>query len=167
MPAELKILFDVAWYRLRKLEMSFLQSGVAVCRTADDLTRHHGKMMIVDGELYVIGFNFTELDINRSRSFGIVTREPSLVKAASALFQADSTRQPYDATHKHLVISPETTRKLLTDFIKGAKKELLIYDEKVSDKAMVKLLRDHSAGKRVVWLRSQRDVEKFLLELRR
>jgi phosphatidylserine/phosphatidylglycerophosphate/cardiolipin synthase-like enzyme len=93
--------------RLRKLEMSFLQSGVAVCRTADDLTRHHGKMMIVDGELYVIGFNFTELDINRSRSFGIVTREPSLVKAASALFQADSTRQPYDATHKHLVISPE------------------------------------------------------------
>ena len=132
--------------RLRKLEMSFLQSGVAVCRTADDLTRHHGKMMIVDGELYVIGFNFTELDINRSRSFGIVTREPSLVKAASALFQADSTRQPYDATHKHLVISPETTRKLLTDFIKGAKKELLIYDEKVSDKAMVKLLRDRVAA---------------------
>ena len=45
-----------------------------MCRTADDLTRHHGKMMIVDGELYVLGFNFTELDINRSRSFGIVTQ---------------------------------------------------------------------------------------------
>jgi len=132
--------------RLRKLEMSFLESGVAVCRTADDLTRHHGKMMIVDGELYVLGFNYTELDMNRSRSFGLVTREASLVKAASALFQADSTRQPYDASHKHLVISPETTRKLLTDFIKGAKKELLIYDEKVSDKAMVKLLRDRVAA---------------------
>ena len=60
--------------RLRKLEMSFLQYGVTVCRTADDLTRHHGKMMIVDGELYVLGFNFTELDINRSRSFGVVTQ---------------------------------------------------------------------------------------------
>jgi cardiolipin synthase len=128
--------------RLRKLEMSFLASGVTVCRTADDLTRHHGKMMIVDGELYVLGFNLTELDINRSRSFGIVTKEPSLVKAASALFQADSTRQPFEATHDRLVISPETTRKLLTQFIKGAKKELLIYDEKVSDKAMVKLLRE-------------------------
>ena len=65
-------------------------------------------MMIVDGQLYVLGFNFTELDINRSRSFGVVTREQSLVKAASALFQADSTRQPYDAAHKHLVISPDT-----------------------------------------------------------
>jgi phosphatidylserine/phosphatidylglycerophosphate/cardiolipin synthase-like enzyme len=103
-------------------------------------------MMIVDGELYVLGFNYTELDINRSRSFGIVTKDPSLVKAASALFQADSTRQPYEATNDRLVISPETTRKLLSDFIKGAKKELLIYDEKVSDKAMVKLLRDRVAA---------------------
>jgi cardiolipin synthase A/B len=132
--------------RLRKLEMSFLASGVTVCRTADDLTRHHGKMMIVDGELYVVGFNFTELDINRSRSFGIITRDPSLVKAASALFQADSTRQTYDATNDRLVVSPENTRKLLTQFIKGAKKELLIYDEKVSDKAMVKLLRERIAA---------------------
>ena len=37
-------------------------------------------------------------------------------------------------------------RKLLSDFIKGAKKELLIYDEKVSDKAMVKLLRERVAA---------------------
>jgi phosphatidylserine/phosphatidylglycerophosphate/cardiolipin synthase-like enzyme len=132
--------------RLRKLEMSFLESGVTVCRTADDLTRHHGKMMIVDGELYILGFNFTELDINRSRSFGIVTKDPSLVKAASALFQADSTRQPYDASHDRLVVSPETSRKLLSQFIKGAKKELLIYDERVSDKAMVKLLRERVAA---------------------
>jgi len=117
-----------------------------VCRTADDLTRHHGKMMIVDGELYVLGFNFTELDINRSRSFGLVTKEPALVKAATALFQADSTRQPFDDTHDRLVISPETTRKLLSQFIKGAKKELLIYDEKVSDNAMVKLLRERVAA---------------------
>jgi phosphatidylserine/phosphatidylglycerophosphate/cardiolipin synthase-like enzyme len=132
--------------RLRKLEMSFLQSGVTVCRTADDLTRHHGKMMIIDGELYVLGFNYTELDINRSRSFGVATKDPSLVKAATALFQADSTRQPYEPSHDRLVISPETTRKLLGDFIKGAKKELLIYDEKVSDKAMLKLLRERVAA---------------------
>jgi cardiolipin synthase A/B len=132
--------------RLRKLEMAFLASGVTVCRTADDLTRHHGKMMIIDGELYILGFNFTELDINRSRSFGVVTKDPSLVKAATALFQADSTRQTYDASNDRLVVSPETTRKLLSKFIKGAKKELLIYDEKVSDKAMVKLLRDRVAA---------------------
>jgi phosphatidylserine/phosphatidylglycerophosphate/cardiolipin synthase-like enzyme len=68
------------------------------------------------------------------------------VKAASALFQADSTRQPYEASNDRLVVSPDTTRKLLTQFIKGAKKELLIYDEKISDKAMVKLLRERVAA---------------------
>ena len=132
--------------RLRKLEMAFLEKGVTVCRTADDLTRYHGKMMIADGELYVLGFNFTELDINRSRSFGISTRESALVRAAAALFEADSTRQPYEPTSHRLVVSPESSRKLLTMFISGAKRELLIYDPKISDKMMIKLLRDRAAA---------------------
>ena len=33
---------------LRKLEKSFLANGITVARTADDLVRYHGKMMIVD-----------------------------------------------------------------------------------------------------------------------
>jgi hypothetical protein len=38
--------------------------------------RYHGKMMIVDRkEVYILGFNFTHLDIDRSRSFGIVTTQ--------------------------------------------------------------------------------------------
>ena len=55
---------------LRKLELRMLAAGVTVARTADDLLRYHGKMMIVDGELYVLGFNFTKLDMEKSRSFG-------------------------------------------------------------------------------------------------
>src|SRR4051812_37409937 len=81
---------------LRSLEMRLLAAGVTVSRTDDDLVRYHGKMMIVDArELYLIGFNFTNLDIERSRSFGIVTDEPKLVKEAVALFHADSRRVPY------------------------------------------------------------------------
>ena len=34
--------------KLRKLEMRLLASGVTVARTAGDLVRYHGKMMIVD-----------------------------------------------------------------------------------------------------------------------
>src|SRR3954470_6718372 len=60
---------------LRKLEMQLLEGGVTVSRTADDLVRYHGKMMIVDRQsLYIFGFNFTTLDIEKSRSFGVVTR---------------------------------------------------------------------------------------------
>src|SRR6185503_19934729 len=56
---------------LRKLEMLLLEAGVTVSRTADDLVRYHGKMMIIDNKvLHVYGFNFTGLDMLKSRSFG-------------------------------------------------------------------------------------------------
>jgi cardiolipin synthase A/B len=125
---------------LRKLETKMLAAGVSVTRTADDLLRYHGKMLIVDDELYVLGFNYTKLDIDKSRSFGIVTKEPSLVKEATALFEADSTRQPYSPNHDRLVVSPESARKILRDFIAGAEKQLLIYDGKISDRTMLKTL---------------------------
>src|SRR5262245_2291827 len=58
---------------LRKLEMRLLEAGITVSRTADDLVRYHGKMMIVDGRiLHVYGFNFTALDVAKSRSFGVI-----------------------------------------------------------------------------------------------
>src|SRR5207302_450907 len=34
---------------LRRLEMRFLDKGITVARTADDLARYHGKMMLIDG----------------------------------------------------------------------------------------------------------------------
>src|SRR4029077_12143635 len=34
--------------KLRNLETRFLEAGITVGRTADDLVRYHGKMMIVD-----------------------------------------------------------------------------------------------------------------------
>src|ERR1700687_4674664 len=84
---------------LRKLEMRLLAQGVTVARTADDLARYHGKMMIVDRrELYVMAFNFTSLDLDHSRSFGLVTGHKNLVAEAVKLFEADTKRQPYTAS---------------------------------------------------------------------
>ena len=130
--------------QLRKLEMRLLKAGVIVSRTADDLPRYHGKMMIVDGVLFVLGFNYTKLDINKSRSFGLVTRDKKLVKEALALFEADNTRKPYVPVHDRLVVSPETSRARLSKFIKAARKQLLIYDAKVSDNAIQKLLQERA-----------------------
>jgi cardiolipin synthase len=128
---------------LRKLEMRLLEAGVTVSRTADDLVRYHGKMLIVDGRiLHIHGFNFTWLDIEKSRSFGIVTRNRHLVQEAIKLFEADSTRQPYTPGYSRLVVSPETARERLTAFIKAARAQLLIYDPEVSDSAMLRLLAD-------------------------
>jgi cardiolipin synthase len=125
---------------LRKLETQMLAKGTIVARTADDLPRYHGKMMTIDDTLYVFGFNYTKLDIDKSRSFGVMTRDKRLLKEATSLFEADTTRQPYAPMHDRFVVSPETSRARLTAFIKGAKKQLLIYDEKVSDNLIQRLL---------------------------
>src|SRR6266581_9273305 len=76
---------------LRKLEKRFLANGITVARTAGDLVRYHGKMIVVDRkELYVMAFNFTYLDIDRCRSFGLITRNPKVVGEAVTLFEADT-----------------------------------------------------------------------------
>lgn len=131
---------------LRKLELRLLEAGVTVSRTADDLPRYHGKMMIIDGALHVYGFNFTKLDIDKSRSFGVVTREPRLVQEASRLFEADFNRQPYTPTNARFVVSPENSRTVLTNFIRGAKKQLLIYDQQISDNLVQRALLDRASA---------------------
>src|SRR6185295_12743118 len=126
---------------LRKLELSLLEAGVTVSRTAHDLVRYHGKMMIVDDKiLHVYGFNFTGLDIAKSRSFGLISKNEKLVSEAAKLFAADFDRQPYTPGNARFVVSPENARERLARFISGARKQLLIYDPQVSDDAMLRLI---------------------------
>jgi cardiolipin synthase len=132
---------------LRRLEMRLLAAGVTVARTADDLIRYHGKMMIVDArELYLLAFNLTYSDIEHSRSFGLITGSRDVVREAEELFKADTKRHPYEPGLDRFVVSPVNARKQLAAFIKGARKELLIYDPKVSDPAMIRLLTERAAS---------------------
>jgi cardiolipin synthase A/B len=127
--------------RLRDLEMQLLEGGVTVSRTNDDLVRYHGKMMIIDRRiLHVYGFNFTSLDIGKSRSFGITTKNENLVNEAMKLYEADFERQPYTPGYERLIVSPENARDRLGRFIKAARKQLLIYDPKVSDDSILRLI---------------------------
>jgi cardiolipin synthase A/B len=126
--------------RLRQLELRMLDKGISVSRSAGDWVRYHGKVMIVDREeLHVYGFNYTEVDMD-SRSFGIVTKDRKSVAEALRLFEADSNRQDFEPSADGLVVSPENAREELATFIKRAKKSLAIYDPKVNDTQMLRLL---------------------------
>ena len=126
---------------LRKLESDFLKAGIAVGRTDSDLLRYHYKFMLVDREiLYLLTFNYTHLDI-AARSFGIITRNPGLVREAIRLFGADLKRQSYTPEVDHFVVSPINARQQLSGFIDGAKEQLLIYDPEISDRRMIHMLR--------------------------
>lgn len=131
--------------QLRNLELRLLEAGASVARTAGDLIRYHYKMIIVDRRiLYVLSFNFTRVDIQHCRGFGIATDNRKLVQEAVRLFEADSARKPYSPRLDTFVVSPETARKQLGAFLKKARKELLIYDPKVNDPEMIRLLQDRA-----------------------
>jgi phosphatidylserine/phosphatidylglycerophosphate/cardiolipin synthase-like enzyme len=130
---------------LRELELRLLGVGVTVARTDDDLVRYHGKLMLVDRRvLYLLAFNFTYLDMERSRSFGIVTTNKKHVLEAARLFEADTKRLAYTPGSATFIVSPLNARQQLTTFIRGAKKELLIYDPEIADPAILRLLQARS-----------------------
>jgi phosphatidylserine/phosphatidylglycerophosphate/cardiolipin synthase-like enzyme len=131
--------------RLRQLELRFLAAGVIVARTSDDLSRYHGKYFLIDRRiLYVLSFNFTRLDIDRSRAFGVVTSRPHCVREAATLFEADCARTRYAPKIETFVVSPANSRQVLGAFLKRAKKQLLIYDPKISDRAMLHVLEERA-----------------------
>lgn len=131
--------------KLRALETRFLEAGITVGRTADDLIRYHGKMMIIDRRtLFLLSFNFVHMDIDHSRGFGIVTRSAEVVQEAVKLFESDLNRKTYKAGLNAFVVSPANARKQLSAFIKQAKKQLLIYDPKIADRQILRLLEDHA-----------------------
>jgi cardiolipin synthase len=130
---------------LRKLELRCLDAGIIVARTSDDLIRYHGKYILIDRRvLCVLSFNFTRLDIDHSRGFGIVTTKADWVREAARLFRADCTRTKYAPKTETFVVSPANSRKALDTFLKRAKTQLLIYDPKISDKEMLRVLQERA-----------------------
>ena len=123
--------------------MRFLDAGMTVSRSASELIRYHDKIIVIDRRvLYVLSFNFTHLDIDHSRGFGIVTNNKKWVAEGIKLLEADTNRIPYSCSLDTFVVSPANARKALGNFLKRAHKQLLIYDPKISDKEMIR----HAAG---------------------
>jgi cardiolipin synthase len=132
---------------LRKLELRFLDAGIIVARSANDLIRYHAKYILIDRRvLYVLSFNFTKLDIDHSRGFGIITTNKNWVREAARLFEADASRTNYVPAQKTdtFVVSPTNSRKVLSSFLRGAKSQLLIYDPKISDPEMLRILHERA-----------------------
>ena len=133
--------------KLRKLENRLLKCGATLSRTADDKVRYHGKVLAIDQKrAYVLGFNFTALDVKRSRSLGLATTNPKIVAALTRVIDADHNRVPTTVASTRLVVSPEDAREKLAAFIKGARRELLIYDTNVTDDRMIALLMQRAAA---------------------
>jgi cardiolipin synthase A/B len=128
--------------KLRKLESRLLKVGVTLSRTADDMVRYHGKLLIVDRKVaFVLGFNYTHQDIEKSRSLGLEARNPRVVRDILKIVDADHDRTDLKIKSTRVVVSPENARQRLTAFIRRTKRELLIYDMNISDDQMIALIK--------------------------
>jgi len=74
----------------------------------------------------------------------VTTKNQKLVQEALKLFEADCARRPYTSGFERFVVSPENARDRLGAFIKGARRQLLIYDPQISDPAMLRLLAERT-----------------------
>ena len=108
---------------LRKLELQLLEGGVTVSRTADDLVRYHGKMMIVDAACCTSTASTSPtLDIEQEPQLRRRSRRTSkLVQEAVKLFEADFNRQPYRRATSGLSSARRTRASGSREFIKGAR----------------------------------------------
>ena len=66
------------------------------------------------------------------------------VDKAIKLFEADFNRQPYSPGLKSFLVSPENSRTGLSALLRGAKKQLLIYDVRITDDAMIRILKERA-----------------------
>ena len=130
---------------LRKLEQRMLKKGVTVNRTDDDMVRYHGKVLVIDRrQAFILGFNYTAQDVE-SRSFGVVSRSPRVVKELLRLFECDACRTDYAPRVGDLVVSPESARSRLYRFLRKTQTTLDIYDPNVADDEMLALLEKKAA----------------------
>jgi phosphatidylserine/phosphatidylglycerophosphate/cardiolipin synthase-like enzyme len=128
-------------FALRKVEGRLRKMGVDVSRSDNDLQRYHGKMAIVDDRrLLVLGYNFTRRDMEHSRSFGLILEDKRVIAQAREMYDADFNRRAYVPEHGALVVSPFNSRAVLARLIQEARRQILIYDKRLSDELMLRLI---------------------------
>jgi phosphatidylserine/phosphatidylglycerophosphate/cardiolipin synthase-like enzyme len=105
-------------------------------------------MMIVDARaLFVLGYNFTKKDIDKSRSLGVaIDDDGELVTEARRLFDCDFDRKPYSPELDRLVVSPLNSRSRLMSLIDGATTQLLIYDARLTDSVMQRAIEKRASA---------------------
>src|SRR5262249_60602263 len=75
----------------------------------------------------------------------IATKHRTSVQEALRLFEADCMRRPHiPSPRSRLVVSPVSARRALERFLRSARRDLAIYDLRIRDPTMVRILQERS-----------------------
>lgn len=135
--------------RLRELGTVLEGIGVQVHRYADPIVKYHAKYIVADdGPALVASLNFTRKCFDRTCDFVLTTHDAGVVAGLRAVFEADC-RAPGsalpDQMSDRLIVGPDSSRARFAALIQEARRSIRIIDAKLTDPAMVALLRKKSA----------------------
>jgi len=120
-----------------------LRAGVDVRWANPAFTLTHEKALIADGETALImTLNLVYSAFHGNREYGIITRDPAEVAEALAGFNADWERRDFKPQAPSLLWSNANTRRKLLAFIDGARTSLLLEQESLQDRELLR----HLAG---------------------
>jgi len=136
--------------RLRELWGVLEGMGAKLYRSSDPVVKYHAKYIVADdGPALVASLNFTRKCFTSTVDFVLTTRDPVVVGGLRRLFVADSRKpEPARAASfgRRLIVGPEHARREFTRLLKGARRSIDIVDPKLTDPAILDLLKVRRKG---------------------
>ena len=135
--------------QLKQLRKMLKALGVDVRKYADIVVRYHAKYIVADnGPAIVASLNFTRKCFGATCDFILVSSDLDLVAALRGVFEADWHGTPLraaDGQAARLIVGPEYARARFAALIRQAAHRIRLIDPKISDPAMMLLLKNREA----------------------
>jgi len=135
--------------QLKQLRKALARSGADVRTYGDAVVRYHAKYLVADdGPALVASLNFTQKCFGPTCDFMLVSTDPRLVDALRLVFEADwdgTGLPPAVSGDDRLIVGPEHARARLAALLAQATSRIRLIDPKVSDPAMLALLKARAA----------------------
>ncbi len=135
--------------QLKRLRKMLETLGVDVRRYGDTIVRYHAKYIVADnGPAVVASLNFTRKCFESTCDFMLRSGDEQLVAALRRVFEADWESVPYrpaEARADRLIVGPEQARAGFVALVSRATRRIRLIDPKISDPAMLLLLKKREA----------------------
>src|SRR5271154_5075707 len=121
---------------------TLVAAGVNVIDSNPAFGMTHEKSMVVDDEsAFVKSLNWETKNLTETRDYAIVTSHPHEVAEIIECFEADWSRRPFKGDeHSHMIWCCGNGRERIAQFIDGAKKSLLVQNERYQDAVIIERL---------------------------
>ena len=131
--------------RLQELWDVLEGMGATLHRYADPVVKYHAKYILADdGPALVASLNLTRKCLTRTIDFLVTTNDPDVVNGLRTIFGVDTGRPGRARAPRfgrRLIAGPDDARREFTRLLAGARRSIAIVDPKLTDPAILDLLK--------------------------